>query len=196
MVSWELDYDIGTWIAVPPMSDPTERAGWTDNVVGAVAADFATMGGLAPDYPQALAAQFELLIDLATERTDLGNMLVHLPGPGFVPCPVFVAFREPQQESPDYLLEVAGARGAPAIETPIVEQVATDDLGEGIRVLRYADDGAGGVVANLCYAWRAHDTDVIVFTQLPDLARLEEMLPDLQSLTAAIRPTLDAGSAP
>ena len=54
--------------------------------------------------------------------------------------------------------------------------------------MRYEDDPNLGLIANLCYAWRAHGTDVIMFTQTDDLARLELILPDLTALAASIHP--------
>ncbi len=191
-MSWEIDYDPAVWLPVPDLPPGPEADEWVGRAAGAVAADFASEFSLAADYASRLRYQLGILADLAHEKgPDYGDLLAHLPGPDWAPFPVFVGFREPMSESPDYLLEVAGATGLPAVQPPVVEHVVTDDLGEGVRVLRYEQDGELGLIANLCYAWRAHETDVFVFAQTDDLARLEEIQPDVAALTAAIRPIAD-----
>lgn len=188
-VGWAVDFDPALWLDVPDLDgdrDETER--WVAQLVGAVIADFTLTFPIPEGYAQVLGGQLGLLADLAHRRRDLGQLLVFLPNPSVDPVPVWVDFRTPLEDDPDYLLELAGARGLPALEPPVVDHVTTEALGEGIRVLRYADSAELGVVGNLCYAWRCLDTDVFVFLQLAELDLLAAMLPDVDELTTRIRP--------
>jgi hypothetical protein len=187
-VTWEIDYDPATWLEVPDLADD-EVEQWVERAATAVVDDFANEGTLDASYGAVLRHQLAILAGLAHRKAAHGWLtLAHLPGPDWYPFGVHVAFLEPRAESPDYLLELAGARGLPAVQPPSVEHIVVDDLGEGIRVVRYEDDAELGLIANLCYAWRAHDTDVVLFAQTDDLSRLEEIGPDLVALVSAIRP--------
>lgn len=197
MVTWDIDYDPTLWLHVPEFDDKAEAEDWLDeasaSVAGAFAEDFDLPGG----YREVLRHQLGIWADLArADGEKYGNLLAHLPGPDVAPAAVWVGFRAPLEESPDYLLEIAGAKGLPSVKPPTVDHIAADGLGEGIRVLRYEQDDELGLIANLCYAWRAHDTDVFVFVQTADLVRLDQMGADLTALTNAIRPVAvaDAGA--
>jgi hypothetical protein len=189
VVSWEIDFDPATWLAIPEIRDEAELEEWVDRASQAVVKDFSAELKLVPEYPEVVRYQLRVLGEMAQRRAADGSLiLAHLPGPDWDPMPVEVAFVEPRSESPDYLLDMAGARGLPAVQPPTVEHVLTDDLGEGIRVLRYEDDKDLGLVANLCYAWRAHETDVFLFVQTDDLGRLEETADDIAGLIQTIHP--------
>lgn len=194
MVSWTVDYDPAVWLPIPAFDVQSEAEEWLERAAGAVCKDFAAEFDLAPDYPALLRAQLDVLLGLAHRREEDGDLLAHLPGPGWEPVPVFVGFREPVADSPDYLLDIAGARAEGAVQPPVVEHIVVDDLGEGIRVLRYEDSDDMGVIATLTYAWRAHETDVIVYLQTNELADIEQIDPDLQALARSIRPAADARS--
>lgn len=83
------------------------------------------------------------------------------------------------------------------MEPPIIEAFATEHLGEGLRTLRYCsfDPGPdhppspGALYATLGYAWRVdeHDTDVRLFSSCPDLARLIQIIDDVDFLARGIR---------
>lgn len=191
-MSWEVDADPAVWFPVPDLDEQDDADGWLDRAVRAVVADFSAGSALPAEYPEVLRYQLQILLQMAHDNAArYGMLLAHLPAPDRAPMPVFVCFREPEQESPDYLLTTAGARGLPALEPPIVEHIVTDDLGEGIRVIRYEDDEELGVVANLCFAWRAHGSDVFIFAQSDELERLTEMHPDLLALASSIRPVAE-----
>lgn len=187
MTNWAVDYDLGTWLEVPFLEDEAADEAWLTRACDEVEADFAREFTLNRDFAMRLRAQLAILCGLRRSRDPSEVLLAHLPGPDWDPFPVMIAFRPPMADSPDYLLEIAGARGLPAIQPPSIEHVTTAGLGEGIRVLRYADGGDLGVVANLCYAWRSHDTDVFVFAQTADLSLLEQIGPDIAALTGTIR---------
>jgi hypothetical protein len=196
MVTWEVDYDLATWLEIPDFDDLAEAQAWIADAAAAVVRDFSREFTLGAGYLELLRSHLVVLADLAHEQAaDYGSLLAHLPGPDWAPMPVFVCFREPQEQSPDYLLAVAGATGVPAVQPPTVEHIVTDDLGEGIRVLRYVDDPDLGLVANLCYAWRTNDTDIFLFVQTDDVARLEEIGPDLVVLASSIHPVTESAAA-
>jgi hypothetical protein len=192
VVTWDIDYDPSLWLHVPEFDDEAETEQWLDEASESITEVFAEDFELPGEYREVLRHQLNIWAELArADGEKYGNLLAHIPGPDAAPAAVWVGFREPLEESPDYLLEIAGATGLPSVKPPTVEHIVTDDLGEGIRVLRYEQDDELGLIANLCYAWRAHGTDVFVFVQTADLARLEQMDPDLTALANAIHPVDD-----
>lgn len=194
MVSFDIEYDDTLWLFVPELDEGDECEAWLDETSSSVTEAFGAEYHLPGGYRELIRHELGVWAELARRKADdYGNMLVYLPGPDVESTPVFVGFREPMHDWPDYLLEVAGARGLPSVQPPTVEHIVTDDLGEGIRVLRYEQDDELGLIANLCYAWRAFDTDVFVFVQTNDLPGLEAMVPDLSALTQAIHP-VDGGA--
>lgn len=194
-MTWEIDYDPTTWLEVPDVADDAADE-WVERATEAVAKDFANNHDLDAGYREVLRYQLEILTGVARRKGAAGwQTLAHLPGPDWYPFPVFLAFLEPEEDSADYLLELAGARGGPAVQPPTVEHVVTDDLGEGIRVTRYDQPDGAALTESICYAWRARDTDVVLLAQSDDLARLGQMHDDLTALTAAIHPASGAESA-
>ena len=190
-MTWEVDYDLATWLPVPDATGEDAQA-WVERATEAVAKDFAANAPLDPAYREVLRYQLGILTGVANRKAEAGwQTLAHLPGPDWYPFPVFIAFLEPREESPDYLLELAGAPSDPIKHPPNVEHIMVDDLGEGIRVTRFDPSDGGALTETICYAWRAHDTDVVLMAQSDDLGRLEEMHDDLTALTAAIRPVAD-----
>lgn len=187
MTSWAIDHDPSTWLEVPYLENEAADEAWAARACEEVQTGFAPQFTLDRDFAVRLRAQLAILCDLRRFRDPSEVLLAHLPGPEWDPFPVMIAFRSPVADSPDYLLELAGANGLPAVQPPSVEHVMTAELGQGVRVLRHADGGDLGIVANLCYAWRSHETDIFVFAQTADLALLEEIGPDLTALTATIR---------
>jgi hypothetical protein len=193
VVSWQVDFDPAVWLPVPETDDEADLEHWVERAADAVVNDFRAEFQLAPDYPQLIRVQLRILGELAQRKSQQGWLtLAHLPGPGWDPFPVYVTFQEPRAESPDYLLDLAGARGLPAVQPPTVEYVTVDDLGEGVRVTRYEEPEGFPLTETICYAWRARDTDVLVLAQSDDLPRLAEVGDDLAALTRAIRSVPEA----
>lgn len=193
-VNWDVDADPSIWLQVPYFDDDAESEQWLDQAAEAVVSDFAADYTLGRDYPTLLRVQLGILLDLAREKEEYGNLFAHLPGPNDNPFPVFVCFDEPREEATDYLAEIAGATGLPAVRPPIVESVMNDTLGEGIRVVRVAPDPEFGTTTTLCYAWRAFDTDVFVFAQSNDQADLDRRADDITGLIASIHPVPQEGA--
>lgn len=191
MVRWRVDADPAVWLPVPVPVDEAEAADWADVLTDAIITDFAQEFTLAAEYREVLRHQLTILADMAAHNADRGELIAHLPGPDFYPLPVMVSFREPESESPDYLLDWAGAHSPTALEPPVIEHIVSDDLGEGVRVLRHERDDAGTVTATLAYAWRSHETDVLLFAETDDLGRLELMQGDIVGLISAVRPVAD-----
>lgn len=103
----------------------------------------------------------------------------------------------PRRERDAALRELTGTDDPEAVAPPVVQSFATEHLGEGLRTLRYCpfDPGPdhppapGAIYAALNHAWRVDecDTDVRLFTSCPDLARLIQIVDDVDTLARGIR---------
>lgn len=65
-----------------------------------------------------------------------------------------------------------------------MEEFCTKALGRGLRSVRYARDGDGGVYGAVNYAFRSerHATDLRFSAACPDPARLLDAMPDIDEL--------------
>ncbi|MGH3708618.1 MAG: hypothetical protein ACRDRQ_11050 [Pseudonocardiaceae bacterium] len=125
------------------------------------------------------------------------DIFFHLPDPRLMPLQVYLEVWDVEGERDTTLRELTWADDPEAVEPPVVEAFATKHLGEGLRTLRYCpfDPGPdqppapGALYATLSYAWRVdeHDTDVRLFSSCPDLARLIQIVDDVDSLARRIR---------
>jgi hypothetical protein len=73
-----------------------------------------------------------------------------------------------------------------AVEPPVTDEITTDRLGTGIRVMRYRRDNDGTLYAPLRYAWRSAEfgTD-LVLNAAEDLGGLQRAIPDIDDFANA-----------
>lgn len=200
MSGWpEIDYDPAVWIELPRVwceeTWPDHRA-WARDIAEACWGDF----DLAPG-PYAVD-NLALTLALYAEKVESGDLpaqdfFLHLPDPRLDPLLVSLGTWELEGERDEALRELTGADDPEAVEAPIVEPFATENLGRGLRTLRYCpfDPGPdhppdpGALYATLNYAWRVdeHDVDVRMFSSSPDIGRLIQVVDDIDGLARGVK---------
>jgi hypothetical protein len=113
---------------------------------------------------------------------------IHLPDPRLMPLPIFLAIWESRGERNAQLRMLANTDDPGAVERPIVEEFATDELGAGLRSMRYLQMEEGELYGSLSYAFRVerHETDLRLWTSTEDLGRLHRAIPDIDDFARAI----------
>ncbi len=195
----EIDYDPVVWIELPALwgeqTWPDHRA-WARDLAEACWDDF----DLAPGEYQVdnLALTLTLLAErLQSDEVPGQYFFLHLPDPRMMPLQVCLGVGDAAGERDAALRELTNADDPEAVEPPIVDVFPTEHLGEGLRTMRYCpfDSGPdhppepGALYAALNYAWRVdeQDTDVRLSTACPDLARLIQIIDDVDALARGIR---------
>jgi len=195
----EIDYDPAVWIELPRIwceeTWPDHRA-WARDIAEACWGD----SGLVPGEHE--VDSLALTLAMFAERLQSGEQpaqdyFLHLPDPRMMPLQVCLGTWEAEGERDVALRELTGADDPEAVEPPVVDTFATQHLGEGLRTLRYCPfdpgsghpPGPGAIFAALSYAWRVdeHDTDVQLSSSCPDLARLIQIVDDVDTLARGIR---------
>ncbi|MEV8596617.1 hypothetical protein [Streptomyces sp. NPDC052012] len=185
-----VDYDPSLWLEIPPRWDDES---WED--IGAWASDSARLlwqshgadpgeGGI-PFLAGTLSRCAEAF---SPERFDT-RVLLHISSPTSMPLPVFTAVRPAVGDREATLRALVRADDPDAVEPPVVEAFPSEDLGEGLRALRYVrQDDAREVLAGLSYAWRNEDigTDTVLWTATDDIAQVLRAAKDIEQLTREI----------
>jgi hypothetical protein len=114
---------------------------------------------------------------------------LHLPDPRIMPLPLRVgiwAARGPRQAAFRVLTNADDPR---AMKQPVVTEFDTEDLGTGMKTMRYVRLGDGGICGAVNYAWRSdrYETDVRLFAASDDLGRLERAIPDIENFARGMR---------
>ena len=200
MSGWpEVDYDPATWIELPRIwceqTWPDHRA-WARDIAEGCWGD----SGLVPGEHEVDNLALTLAMFVERERPEEmpnQDIFFHLPDPRLMPLQVYLDVWDVEGERDAMLRELTWADDPGAVEPPITEAFATEHLGEGLRTLRYCPFDPGpdhppaprALYATLSYAWRVdeHDTDVRLFSSCPDLARLIQIVDDVDSLARGIR---------
>ncbi|MFF1291897.1 MULTISPECIES: hypothetical protein [unclassified Streptomyces] len=185
-----IDYDPSLWLEIPPRWD---EESWQD--IGAWASECAEL--LWQSYAQDpgesgipfLAGTLRRCADaFAPERFDM-RALLHITSPTSMPLPVFAAVHPAAGNREATLRALIQADDPDAVEPPVVEAYQTEDLGEGLRALRYVrQDDAPEVLAGLRYAWRNDDieADTVLWTATDDIAQVIQAAKDIEKLTHKI----------
>ncbi|MDJ0464402.1 hypothetical protein [Streptomyces sp. H27-C3] len=118
------------------------------------------------------------------------EIVLHLPDPRAMPLPVYVTDFPAVGDRDTELRRLTMADDKEAVETPIVETFTTEDLGEGLRVLRYSTmPGSTELLVGLRYAWRdkEFDRDLVMVTASPAPGRVLSALDDIDELARSLR---------
>lgn len=145
-----------------------------------------------------LEAQLAYLGDNTYGQIACHEAFIHLPDPRMTPLPVYLAILEAGGERSERLRMLSAADDPNLVRRPIIEEFSTERLGAGLKVLRHFTDAAGAadlaagrepeVYGGLSYAWRSEEfqTDLRLFTAVPDLGRLQGAIPDIDELARQI----------
>lgn len=136
-----------------------------------------------------LRQSLEYLHKMAYSELPCQMALIHLRDPRDVPLLVCFGIWQAEGKREQQLRMLAHADEQDAIEPPVVEACATGKLGAGLKCLCYLREPRGSVVSGcLNYAWRSEqlETAVRMFTSCPDLARLQQAMPDIDALTQVL----------
>jgi hypothetical protein len=186
----KVDFNRAVWVPCPPaFPEGDDRRGW--------AAFFAETwwqgSGLKHGKRQVNALEHALeemhAYIYGESKIQCHQALIHLPDPRLVPLPVYFAVY-PAEGDRDAQLRALTHAGAPdAVEPPIVSEVETDRLGDGLKVLCYTPGNEpSSVSAVLSYAWRSerYETAVRMFTVSPDIGRLQGAMDDIDELARTV----------
>lgn len=112
---------------------------------------------------------------------------IHLPDPRLVPLVLYVGIWESAGERDEQLRLLCHADDAGAVERPVADEFATEELGQGLRVIRYRHLPDGNLYAGISYAWRSeeYETDLLLSATSEDLARLQRAIPDIEAFARA-----------
>jgi hypothetical protein len=114
-------------------------------------------------------------------------MFVHLPDPRQLPLFLYVGVWEAAGNRDTQLRNWCLASDPDAVELPVIDEITTDRLGTGIRVMRYRRNNDGALCAALRYAWRSAEfgTDLVLNATAEDLGRLQRAIPDIDDFANA-----------
>jgi hypothetical protein len=182
-------YDTATWIPCPPGFP-------AGHDLGSWAAGYAKVWWDAAGIPHTERDVAGLAQSLASVHQGIyGQVACHLafihlpPNPRLGPLPLCLGVWPMYGEREAQLRLLTHADDPKATKPPVVEPVCTQQLGQGLRVLRYLRQDSGPeVIGCLEYAWRSeeHQTDLRVFAAAGDLGRLQMAAPDIDEFTRGI----------
>ena len=114
--------------------------------------------------------------------------MIHLPAPRAIPLPVCFGIWPADGDRTTQLRLLAHADEQDVIIPPIVEEYSAGQLGSGLKSMCYLPGPDESVSACLNYAWRSEElqTAVRMFTSCRNLGRLQQAMPDLDTLTHVI----------
>ncbi|MBO0773486.1 MAG: hypothetical protein J2P35_18680 [Actinobacteria bacterium] len=100
------------------------------------------------------------------------------------PVPVGIGVWQLRGEREARLRLLTNADNQNAVEPPLVEEFGNDELGTGLKTLRYGrlPDGALFAAANYAFRSEEYETDLRFDSSCPDLAQLQAALPDIDEL--------------
>ncbi len=203
----------------PSMADLTSKKGWVrikynqriwipilpvfpeghdlESYSAAAAEEWWRMSGLR-HTPQDVLRLRELLIE--ANQSTYGHIpchltFAHLPDPRQLPLLLHVGVWEATGDREVQLRTWCLANDPGAVEPPVIEQITTDQLGTGIRVMRYRHHDDGALYAALRYAWRSqeYETDLVLNVIAEDLGRLQQAIPDIDDFANATSIISQAG---
>ncbi len=181
-----VDYAQNVWIPCPPVfPEGFDRGSWAS----LYAEQWWAMSGQKHGGRQVklLARTLTEIHEYAYAHLEMQNGLIHLPDLALVPLLVSFGIWEAVGDRATQLRVLAHVDDPEAVEPPLVEEFATERLGQGIKTLAYTRTG-GTVTGHLNYAWRSeeHATALRVFTGSPDLGRLQRAVPDIERMVRGV----------
>lgn len=191
----EVHADRRIWIPCPPVFPPGEsRDSWARMFAEAWWANSSLPHG--EEEVGQLARLLALIYDTLYRDFTAQLAWLHLPDPRILPLPLRAGIWAAQGEREQRLRELTNADDPAAIDPPRVTEFATEDLGSGLKTVRYLRIEEGteiGCAVN--YAWRSerYETDVRLFTSCDDLGRLERAIPDIEDFVRSMRIVERAG---
>jgi len=182
----KVDSDPRLWLPCPHyFPDGDDLDSWATGM----AAAWWEQSGLSPtsDMIDRLAAMLRMLHG-AYERVRCHQIWIYLRDPAIPPHPVFIGIWQQAGDRDRRLRLLTGADDKSSVRKPEIAEVATGQLGTGLRVLRQRTRDKGRLVALLSYAFRVeeHETDLQVFTSSSDLRALTLASDDIERLVQGI----------
>jgi hypothetical protein len=183
----KVDLDMRRWIPLPlAFPDDHDRDSWT----ATAAAAWSEQWGLPAGSPEVerLAAMLRATHERANVRVKCHQIWIYLPDRYTAPLPVFIAIWRQSGERDRRLRLLTEADDRASARKPQVDEVTTEHLGTGLRVLRYRAQDKGQLLAFLAYAFRVEEqeTDLQVFTATSDLRALTTAGDDIERLVRGI----------
>ncbi len=184
MTTVDVAPDADVWIGLP--AEWTEQT-WTDHRDWAREVADLVWTGVRPRRGQRgadhLALGLAMLAESPLAQDPSRRSFLWLPEPMIDVLPVFLEVYAAEGERDEALRELTRADQPGAVEPPVVEPFATEPLGDGLRVLRYAaDPDDGTVVLTLSYAWRASGLDVRLWLSTVDTGLALRAMEDVDDL--------------
>ncbi len=133
----------------------------------------------------------EVLVRCAEVHPDFRpgfEIFLHLPSPRDTPLAVYVGDYEVVGDTVDDFAYALGTHEPGAVETPLTEDLTVPTLGTGRRVVRYAKDDDGTIIASLRYAWEVEEHGLfasVITVASPD--RVMGAADDLDRLVRGLR---------
>jgi hypothetical protein len=189
----EVDSDPRLWLPCPHyFPDGDDLDSWATGM----AAAWWEQSGLSPtsDMIDRLAAMLRMLHG-AYERVRCHQIWIYLRDPAIPPHPVFIGIWKQAGDRDRRLRLLTGADDKSSVRKPEIAEVATGQLGTGLRVLRQRTRDKGRLVALLSYAFRVeeHETDLQLFTSSSDLRALTLASDDIERLVQGINVYRNSG---
>ena len=182
----KVDSDPRLWLPCPHyFPDGDDLDSWATGM----AAAWWEQSGLSPtsDMIDRLATMLRMLHG-AYERVRCHQIWIYLRDPAIPPHPVFIGIWKQAGDRDRRLRLLTGADDKSSVRKPEIAEVATGQLGTGLRVLRQRTRDKGRLVALLSYAFRVeeHETDLQLFTSSSDLRALTLASDDIERLVQGI----------
>ncbi|WP_213815550.1 hypothetical protein [Glaciihabitans sp. dw_435] len=181
MKTVRVDFDQDSWLYVPeswPWNGFDDLQTWSVTVSGLLAEfhelDETTTAWLAGS-----------LRSIAQDRPEAESRFVYLADPGNTIF--FVSLLQNSSDDEFSLEQLVAATDTNVTRPPDVQPI-TSALGEGLRAVRYVDDGSADhdIVAIAQYAWRSDGLDVVLVAANFDVVLLTQMLPLVDALAQSI----------
>jgi hypothetical protein len=178
--------DTRFWIPCPAGFPPgTDRDSWARMMA---AAWWEQSGRTYPATAiEQLAAMLRRIHEQGYAQVPCHQIWIYLRDPAVPPLPVLIGIWKMQGERNERLRALSGADDAVSTRPPEVTELATENLGTGIRALRYRMRESGAL-AMVGYAFRSEgfETDIQISTATRDLRQLGTAIIDIEELIRGI----------
>lgn len=176
------------WVPCPPIFPE----GMTKETWAATCAEAWWENAAEPGRPKdVITLDYTLSAVYDTLYEDLACHLawLHLPDPRLMPLPLRAGIWAARGDLEQRLRLLTNADDPAAIDPPVVTEFYTEDLGTGMKTMRYLRIGDEGICGAVNYAWRSEalETDVRLFASSDDLGRLQRAIGDIEDFARAMR---------
>jgi hypothetical protein len=143
-------------------------------------------------YPDSAVDQLAQMLTFIQERAyakvACHQIWIYLRDPAMPPLPVHIGIWKSKGERELRLRELTGADDKASLRKPDVSETETENLGRGLRVLRYRNTPKGRLMGILMYGFRSQEfeTDVQIFTESGDVRQLTAAHGDIDDFVQGV----------